>query len=170
MKAKLVRYDEITREMFEEFIVEWETSGELIVPSIIDRNSRSFDELLSRWQFEETDEVYDEGLVKATLFFLIDEDRILGAIHLRQELNDFLLNYGGHIGYGVRITERNKGYANLMLSYLLDRLKELNYKRVLLTCDDSNLGSSRTIEKNRGILENKIIFDGKLTRRYWIDL
>jgi len=44
--------------------------------------------------------------------------------------------------------------------------------RILVTCDDDNIGSIRTIEKNGGILEN--VVDGpdlaKPIRRYWIEL
>lgn len=167
---ELVRYEDVSKEMYEEYIGEWEATGELIVPSVTNRENRTFEEVYQRWEFEETDAVYEKGLVKATIFFLVDDERILGAIHLRHELNDFLLNTGGHIGYGVRKSERHKGYGHKMLSLLLTKLKALDYTKVLLTCDDDNLSSSKTIEKNGGILENKIMYEGKLNRRYWIKL
>jgi len=43
---------------------------------------------------------------------------------------------------------------------------------ILITCDDDNTGSWKIIEKNGGILDNKINDprDGKLVRRYWIEV
>lgn len=105
----------------------------------------------------------------------MDEDKFIGEINIRHELTPFLLNYGGHIGYEVRYTECNKGYGKKMLALALSYAKEvLQLPRVLITCNDSNLGSIKVIESNGGILENKVfnVIDNRniLTRRYWITL
>ncbi|MBR6051706.1 MAG: GNAT family N-acetyltransferase [Clostridia bacterium] len=77
---------------------------------------------------------------------------------------------GGHIGYGVRYSEWNRGYGTKMLALALDKAKEMHISPVLITCNDDNLASARVIEKNGFTLENKIIVfkDGKdfLKRRY----
>lgn len=98
--------------------------------------------------------------------------KIVGRVSLRHELNDFLLREGGHIGYGVVPSERRKGYAKEILRQTLELASRLGIKRVLLTCDDNNEGSSRTIEAHAGKLENKILEPGMSVakRRYWIDL
>jgi predicted acetyltransferase len=59
-----------------------------------------------------------------------------------------------------------------MLAMALPMAKELGILRVLVTCDDNNLGSIKTIEANGGRLENKVeVGEGKpLKRRYWIEL
>ncbi|MDD2492315.1 MAG: GNAT family N-acetyltransferase [Bacilli bacterium] len=115
------------------------------------------------------------GYVKATTFWLIDNNQFIGEINIRHELTDFLLNYGGHIGYEIRYSMRNKGYGTKMLQMTLPYCKEvLKLQKVLITCDDDNIGSAKVIEKNGGIMENVVINDierGTVkTRRYWINL
>ena len=68
-----------------------------------------------------------------------------------------------------------KGYGSKLLSLGIEKAKELGIKdRILVTCDDDNIGSSKVIENNGGILENKVENeDGDetfLTRRYWINI
>lgn len=170
MELSIVDYKNVTEASFLDYIEEWEKSGEKIVPYSARRAELSFQELLMRWSTEESDEVYKNGFVPATLYFLIDNNRrILGAIHFRHELNDKLLNNGGHIGYGIRPTERKKGYATVMLNLLLANVRLQGYEKVLITCDDDNIGSARTIEKCNGLLLDKVEFDGKMTRRYWVN-
>lgn len=98
--------------------------------------------------------------------------KCVGRSSIRHELNDTLTSVGGHIGYGVIPSERQKGYAREILRLSLEYLKTKNVHRALLTCSENNIGSIRTIEENGGILENKISPEGShdITRRYWIDL
>ena len=90
---------------------------------------------------------------------------------IRHRLNDALARRGGHIGYGVRYSEWNRGYGTQMLTLALEKAKEMRISPVLITCNDDNLASARVMEKNGFVLRDKIIVtnDGKdfLTRRYW---
>ena len=112
--------------------------------------------------------------VHDTLSWIVDErepDRILGSISLRHRLNDFLLAVGGHIGYGVRPSARRRGVATAALALALEQAKSLGVQRVLVTCQDGNLASARTIERNGGVLEDvRETPDHGMVRRYWIDL
>jgi predicted acetyltransferase len=154
-----------------DYISEWENKAEKIVPSGAKRNGRDYKDLVEEWKINKTEKAYEQGFVPSTLYFLVDEnDRIYGAVHIRHELNDFLLSYGGHIGYGIRPSERKKGYASKMLSMALPKAKELGIKRALVTCDKENIGSAKTILNNGGVLENEILQEGELTQRYWIEL
>ena len=115
------------------------------------------------------------GYVKATTFWLIANDQFVGEINIRHELTEHLLNYGGHIGYEIRYSMRNKGYGTKMLMMVLPFCKEiLKLKKVLITCDDDNVGSAKVIENNGGIFENIVIneIDQGIvkTKRYWINL
>lgn len=170
MGLKLVKYNKVSESAYLDYISEWELSGENIVPWASGRENEDFLDLLSRWAADETDEAYKKGLVPSTLYFLVDKKRILGAIHFRHELNDELLQNGGHIGYGIRPSERGKGYATKMLEMLLDIIRSKGYKKVLITCDENNIASAKTIENANGILYDKIELEGAVTRRYWIDL
>ena len=114
-----------------------------------------------------------EDKVPDSVFFLLDteRDRLLGAVNIRHYLNDALLKEGGHIGDGIRPSERRKGYATELVRLALEECRKLGIQRVLMTCDKDNVGSARSIIKNGGVLENEFInADGKIEQRYWIDL
>jgi predicted acetyltransferase len=111
-----------------------------------------------------------EGHVTCTYRWIVEGDEYLGSVSFRHELNDFLLNYGGHIGYGVRPAARRRGIATWALGETLVLARERGYDRVLLTCRDDNAASAATIEKHGGVLEDKRTHDGTPMRRYWISL
>jgi predicted acetyltransferase len=100
-----------------------------------------------------------------------DMGRILWAIQIRHMLwNDRLREWGGHIWYGIRPSERRKWYATEMLKLTLPEAKKPWLDRVMLGCFDDNIGSVRTIEKNGGVFERYAEHDGKRSRIYWITL
>lgn len=95
-------------------------------------------------------------LVQATNFWIIGEGEYLGRMSIRHELNEWLRNYGGHIGYEIKTSARRKGYATAALKEAIQYCKrELKLKELLLTCDDQNIASYKTIETNKGILIKK---------------
>jgi predicted acetyltransferase len=111
--------------------------------------------------------------VPYTKFWYMDGDHFIGEISVRHQLNEKLIVTGGHIGYGTRPSEQNKGRATQMLRLALDFCREkLSLDKVLMTVGDENAPSIKVIEKNGGVLENRVtsIFDGKPARRYWITL
>ena len=116
-----------------------------------------------------------EGYVPSYDYFLVDGSKFVGIIHIRIELTQNLMRYGGNIGYAINPKYWRQGYGTEILRLGLEKAKELGMTdKVLITCDDDNLGSSKIIEKNGGILENKIenedCGERFLTRRYWIKL
>ncbi|MFL0269339.1 GNAT family N-acetyltransferase [Candidatus Clostridium radicumherbarum] len=110
--------------------------------------------------------------VTASVFLAIREEdnKLVGMINIRHALNEYLYNYGGHIGYSVRKNERRKGYAKEMLKMTLAECRKLGMKKVLLTCDSHNIASAKTIKSCDGILENEVSNEEGLTQRYWIEL
>ena len=99
-----------------------------------------------------------------------EDDRLVGMINIRHALNDFLRQYGGHIGIGVRPSERGKGYAKDMLRLDLGNARALGLKRVMIACSPSNPASERSIISNGGAFEKDVPVDGEIIRRYWIEL
>lgn len=82
-----------------------------------------------------------------------NDGRLVGMIHIRHRLNDYLLDFGGHIGYSIRKSKRRQGYATEMLALALIECIKLNIKKVLITCDKNNIGSAKTIINAEGRLK-----------------
>lgn len=167
---KLVKPTLSMEKEYVDYITEWESTEEKIVPNAAKRDSMSFKELINKWKEYESESIYEKGLVPSSIYFLMDEYKIIyGVIDIRHELNDYLLRYGGHIGYGIRPSQRRKGYASQMLTLALPIVKELGISKALITCDKNNTGSAKTIMNNGGILENEVINGNEVTQRYWIE-
>ena len=113
-----------------------------------------------------------EGLVPSSTYLAVREkdNYIVGMIDIRHYLNEYLTQVGGHIGYGVRKTERNKGYAKQMLKLALEKCKELKIKKVLITCDEDNIASEKVILSANAKLEDIRNVDGENKKRFWIEL
>lgn len=95
---------------------------------------------------------------------------MIGTINVRHPYEGYVRIHG-HIGYGVRPSERRKGYAAAMLKLALEHCKQIGLKQVLLTCDKSNNASAKTIIRCGGVLENESLqSDGSLLQRYWISV
>jgi predicted acetyltransferase len=113
------------------------------------------------------------GHVPATTFWLVSEDNdILAVSRLRHSLTPSLEDMGGHIGYSVRPSRRNKGYGTRLLTSTLERAKTLGLQRVLLTCDKDNTCSTKVILSNGGKLASEGISQttGEEILRFWIEL
>ena len=127
-----------------------------------------FEELKKR----SCEDTVPKGLVPSSTYLGVREkdNYIVGMIDIRHYLNEYLTQVGGHIGYGVRKTERNKGYAKQMLKLALEKCKELKIKRVLITCDEDNIASEKVILSANAKLEDIRNVDGENKKRFWIDL
>lgn len=139
-----------------------------------DSGLRKFDDI-SAWiencrLMEHKETVPNPLWVEAEQFMLVNNDRILGMINFRHYLNDYLAEYGGHIGYGVRPSERRKGYAKAMLTLCLEKCRERGLHRVLITCDRENEASRRTILACGGVFDRTATENEEILERYWFAL
>lgn len=146
--------------------------------------SGSLDKIYDGYTFEEAldrclkmeDEEYAKsvGRCQSRTFLLIRENdnKIVGTINVRWNLNEAMLRFGGHIGYGIRPTERRKGYNKINLYLGMLEAKKVGLEKVMLDCDVNNLGSDKTLKALGGKLERTEVdpSDGILTNVYWFNV
>ena len=114
---------------YRSFIHEFLVRNEPLVPVILERNARDFGSLIRRLRQDAAGVDLPAGYVPASCFWLVDEHKTLvGVSHFRHSLNAALSYEGGHIGYSIRPTQRNKGYGKIMLKLLLERAKALDHR------------------------------------------
>lgn len=173
-KLKFIRPTKEYEEQAFEYIKEFQDYGSTINGvGGLKRYIGDYDGWLKKLEEDRT-RIPSKEKVPAETFMLIRENdnKLLGIVNIRLCLNDILLEHGGHIGYGIRPTERRKGYATYQLYKALEFCDEKGLDKVLVTCDKSNIGSAKTIQNAYGVLENEIIdpTDGEVIQRYWIDV
>ncbi|HFR3747468.1 TPA: GNAT family N-acetyltransferase [Streptococcus suis] len=148
-----------------DMLAEFEAAGSAMDGGFISKYV-DFEDWILRNQDYEVGINLPEGFVPSIQYVSFDQtDRALGFLSLRLRLNDFLLNKGGHIGYSIRPTERGKGYAKEQLRLGVQEAFSKNIPKVLVTCDETNTASKRTILACGGSLED--VRHG--TERYYIE-
>ena len=174
MNIKLIKPTDMWKNQIDDYKAEFVKNGETIHGSALLGDYETFEEWYSDVLKNSCEQTVAEGWVPSSTLMGIDEDnRLVGFIDIRHRLNDYLEQFGGHIGYSIRKSERRKGYATQMLKQALNIAKDLGISNVLITCEKSNVASASTIRKCGGILENEIVEDITLgeqgiIQRYWI--
>ena len=109
------------------------------------------------------------SLPAAQLWWIVDDEQVLGGIALRTGTDDKVRRHG-HVGYGIRPSARGRGIATWALGEVRAHAREAGLSRLLLVCRDDNMGSVRTIERQGGVLEKVVDTGQAVVRHYWIDL
>ena len=132
----------------------------------------SIEDWLKELKKRSSEDTVPKGLVPSSTYLGIREkdNYIVGMIDIRHYLNEYLTQVGGNIGYSVRKTERNKGYAKQMLKLALEKCKELKIKKVLITCDEDNIASEKVILSANAKFRDIRNVDGENKKRFWIEL
>ena len=132
----------------------------------------SIEDWLEELNKRSCEDTVPKGLVPSSTYLAVREkdNYIVGMIDIRHYLNEYLTQVGGNIGYSVRKSERNKGYAKQMLKLALEKCKELKIKKVLITCDEDNIASEKVILSANAKLEDIRNVDGENKKRFWIEL
>lgn len=167
MNLQLVRLSDRYRTQLMDMMDEWVRFGEKMIPYAIQKNDyHDFDRYLAG-----LDEVEEGDMHDSTYFCLdVDRDIFVGAVNIYYCLNDNFQESGSYIGDGVRPSERRRGVATQMIALALEQCKELGITKVFMICDRENIGSSKSIRNNGGVLEREMDMDGEIVQKYWIDV
>ena len=152
------------------FVAEFSASGEDRIPAFLPDPEWSFEGMVEGFAKQSRGEGLPEGWVPGTTRFLVHERRILGVFNLRHQLTDFLRQFGGHVGYSVRPSERRKGYGTVLLEAAKNLAQDMKIERLLVTCDPKNVASVGVIKKCGGVFEDETYFKPVEhdVCRYWI--
>lgn len=138
-------------------------------------SGQSFEEALDRclnMKNEEYAKKYGRCQSKTFLLIRKNDNKLIGMINVRWNLTEEMKRFGGNIGYGIRPTERSKGYNKINLYLGLLEAKKIGLDKVMLDCETSNIASSKTMASLGGVLDRTEIgpYDGILTSVYYIDI
>lgn len=167
-EASIKRKEEAI-EYIKEFI---ECGSELAGDSGLEEEYQNYEQWLKKRELQRDPETNTSTRCLCIQYFLIRENdnKIIGMINLRWNLDDWMLKYAGHIGSSIRPTERKKGYSKISIYLCLLKAKELGLDKVLVVANDNNTPSVKGILSLGGTLENKIDNEGNTMGRYWIDV
>jgi acetyltransferase, GNAT family len=173
---KLIKPNKKYFSQYKDMMDEWNMEGSRIAPWPLHlkyHTEELFEEMLNRVQ--EVEEGNNLGeFASSTTYWLYDDgnNKLIGASNLRHYLTEEGLKLWGHIGYGIRPTERKKGLATKLLKLTMQEAKKMNIDKVLLGAYVGNIGSWKVIEKCGGQFEKIIIEDetGLPVKRYWINI
>ena len=175
-KFKLVyptlEYKKQAEEYIEEFL---EYNSNINGVGGLDRflNNATYEEWLVKIDNDLNRQITEQKVPTKTMFLIRENDNMLvGTINIRLALNEKLRKRNGNIGYSIRPTQRGKGYNKINLYLGLCECKKYGIKKVMLDCEKSNLGSSKTIIALGGELQREYLDEeiNEIEQVYWIDV
>lgn len=173
MDFKLIKPNKSLESEFRAAIAEFREQGEDKIETLFTHSGYDFNAYLKLVQQAEAGFALPQGFIPYTTYWsVLNNDHIIGFCHFRHYLTNALRTEGGHIGYSIRPSERNKGYGTQQLRLMLEACRWMAYEKVMITCDFDNIASSKIIEANGGIKTGEAISPRtkKLVFHYWIDL
>lgn len=172
MKFYLEKLSSEDEAEFISFYNEFMEAGGRIYPGILGKYNGDFLQYLAHIEKSADEDALPASFVASDTYVMKGEGgRIYGMSSLRHKLTEGLLIGGGHIGYGIRPSERGRGCGTKQLALLLEKCKLLDINRVLITCDKDNVGSAKVAINNGATLEDEILEnDRNILQRYWITL
>ena len=174
MAVHLVLPDSTFETQYTDMMDEWLAFGDRLNPGALHNNGASYETWL-KWMAEDAhEETCPPEAVPQTMYFAVrDDGRLIGAVTVRHKLNERTNNEsgGGHVGFGVRPTERRKGYAKIILQLALEKLAERGIHDVMLNCASDNIGSEKTILSCGAVFHDEVVNNnGDEAKRFFIKI
>ena len=160
-----------------EMVQEWKASNTSLTPDILEipcNNEIEYRNIVSIAKNAAIGIHEDRDWYEKCNYYLVvnDQDKLIGITAVRSNLTQLGKDTLGNIAYGIRPSERRKGYATSMLNAILPYCREIGLDKLLITCIDGNIGSEKTIRNNGGVYESTVYESGKncSLKRFWISL
>jgi predicted acetyltransferase len=153
------------------YVAEFVAAGEPLIPFVLEFPTADFQAFLDRLEACRLGAEIARGFAAHESFWLVDDrQRVVAVSNFRPTLTAQLRKHGGHIGFGVRPSERRRGYATAVLRETLGKAKERGISQALLTCYKGNIGSATVIKRNGGVLDSEEAMEGHpdIMQRYWV--
>jgi predicted acetyltransferase len=156
---ELIKPEKNHRNIIADFINEHKDSGEFEIHGGALVEKMEYEDWLQQLADNSDKSTVKENWVIASTFLVMrkSDNKMIAMLDIRHELNDFLKSYGGHIGLGIRPTERGKGYGNEITKMALVFCKKIGLQKVMFACFKDNFVSRKVIESCGGILEKEIM-------------
>ncbi|MBN2300099.1 MAG: GNAT family N-acetyltransferase [Acholeplasmataceae bacterium] len=152
------------------YLSEWDDLSK-VIPHSSQMQGLSYEDYLFQLKQRERGLNLPFDRVPGITYILVDDQHVIyGVLNLRLRLNDHLLKYDGHIGYGIAPSKRQKGYGKQILKLGLNICKKRGMDKILITCNEENLASEGIIKSQGGILENRVYKTDGYIKRYWIQI
>jgi predicted acetyltransferase len=166
MEYRLPTYDD--EKILKDYVSEHYANYERSISASNELTSMNYKEWVDK--INRNTNIPDDDWGKYYLYLVFDNNKLIGLLNIRFELPIDYRNQYGDIGYGVRPSERRKGYATKMLKYALSICKEKGMNEVIVGCYKDNFGSNKTILKNNGMLYRTTTEDLVLSDKWAITL
>lgn len=156
---------------YNKFIKEIIANGEVEKLGNAYRENETYNEMLTRVHNRKNGINITTNDVPSTIYFILQDNEVVGTIDLRSYLNKSYFYKFGHVAYIIKPSYRNKGIATKALAEAIKIYKNLNVNKILLVCYKENIGSCKVIEKNNGYLEREYSDENnKIIQRFWINI
>ena len=158
------------KQSYIDLLMEFKEIQEPLIPFPLKLDYSDFPKMIGMLKGYSEGRNLKSGFVPHSTYWLIADDEVVGVVNLRHELTANLLKEGGHIGFGVRPSARNQGYATVLLKKTITKAVEKGISAILVTCEKKNIASARVIQKNGGILDSEVFSPthNDIIQRYWI--
>ncbi len=166
MNYRLPTYDDY--ELLKDYVIEHYENNEKSISASLGLTNMNYQEWVDK--INRNSEVADDEWGRYYLYLVFDNDKLIGLLNIRFDLTPELSEKYGDIGYGVRPSERGKGYGTKMLGYALKVCKEKKLSYVIVGCYNDNIPSNKIIIKNNGVLYNQDVEKKVLDNNWEIEL